>query len=272
MDVFISWSGEKSKALAQALAEWLPNVVQAADPWLSVDSLTSGVRWTPELTSRLQDTNFGILAITPESVNEPWLVYEAGAISKMSGAKLVPVVMGVDKAIIGPLGQFQARDVSREDLLVLCRDVNLACGSAAIPESRVSKQFDRCWDEVESALAEVSKIADATGTVAPGARRESPEMVEEILLRVRAMQQAPSEPAEPSSRRLMEAVHEIASIDGRPHEIEYSVADRSIEIHYAITGSGRRGPSQNVQRVLAVLSKYSGVRIEWTDSPDVAPF
>ena len=44
MKVFLCWSGTRSKGIANALHEWLPRVIQALDPWISVD-IDKGARW-----------------------------------------------------------------------------------------------------------------------------------------------------------------------------------------------------------------------------------
>ena len=42
MRVFISWSGERSKVLAQALKEWLPLVLHNVEPWMSEVDIAAG--------------------------------------------------------------------------------------------------------------------------------------------------------------------------------------------------------------------------------------
>ena len=79
MKIFISWSGPRSKAMAEALKEWLPNVIQAVDPWVSSSDIDAGMRWTPALAEQLQQTQLGILCLTAENLNAPWLLFEAGA-------------------------------------------------------------------------------------------------------------------------------------------------------------------------------------------------
>ncbi len=82
MKVFISWSGERSKAVAQAWHDWLPNVIQAVEPWMSETDIAKGARWGMDMARELDETRVGIICLTPENLNAPWILFEAGALSK----------------------------------------------------------------------------------------------------------------------------------------------------------------------------------------------
>lgn len=55
MDIFISWSGERSKALAEALRSWLPKVIQNLNPWISVSDIEKGARWLIDISEKLEN-------------------------------------------------------------------------------------------------------------------------------------------------------------------------------------------------------------------------
>ena len=81
MEIFISWSGPRSKAIAKALNDWMPKVIQGVKPWMSPD-IPSGARWQAEIADRLDKNMVGVVCLTPENLNAPWLLFEAGALSK----------------------------------------------------------------------------------------------------------------------------------------------------------------------------------------------
>ena len=110
MKIFISWSGPRSKAMAEALKDWLPNVIQSIDPWVSSSDIDAGMRWTPALAEELQQTQLGIICLTIENLSAPWLLFEAGALSKIiDKTRVCPYLMGLEPTeVTGPLAQFQA--------------------------------------------------------------------------------------------------------------------------------------------------------------------
>jgi len=96
VNIFISWSGARSKSLAILLHDWLRAVVQRASPWMSDRDIEAGQRWNEQISLRLKDTSFGIVCLTSENLNAPWILFEAGAIAKsVDSARVVPVLLGV---------------------------------------------------------------------------------------------------------------------------------------------------------------------------------
>ena len=88
MKVFLSWSGEPSRQVANALYKWLPHVLQAVKPWMSQQDIHSGAVWTPELLASLGEAKAGIACVTPDNTKAPFLLFEAGAIAKSVGQPL----------------------------------------------------------------------------------------------------------------------------------------------------------------------------------------
>lgn len=183
MKVFIGWSGERSRAVAQALHEWIPNVIQVVHPWMSEQDASKGSGWIPELLVELGQASFGIICVTPENREAPWLAFEAGALKVME-RPVCPFLLGLEPSDLqgpGPLTLFQSVKAEREDLFLMMRDVNQALGDMALTNDLLRKQFDRCWPDLEKNLAGALSLVNN-----PATKREVREMVEEILEIVRA--------------------------------------------------------------------------------------
>ena len=75
--------GERSKQVGLLLDEWIKCVIQAINPWISVHDIERGSLWFSEITNQLADTSIGIICLTKENKNKPWIpVFEAGALAK----------------------------------------------------------------------------------------------------------------------------------------------------------------------------------------------
>jgi hypothetical protein len=111
MKVFLSWSRDRSKSVATALEQWIPDVLQEVEPWISSD-IGAGQRWNREIDKELSKTDFGILCLTRENLQERWILFEAGALAKRVGedARVVPYLIDDlrPEDLKPPLGLFQA--------------------------------------------------------------------------------------------------------------------------------------------------------------------
>ena len=145
MDVFISWSGERSGKVAEALHNWLPSVIQSVSPFMSASGIEKGSRWSSEIANRLEKSQFGLICLTPENLEAPWLLFEAGALSKSIGnSRVVPYLYEVSIAQLqGPLTQFQAALAEKEPTRDTIRSINTALGDEGLEASTQSTWF---WD------------------------------------------------------------------------------------------------------------------------------
>ena len=110
MKVFLSWSGHKSHQVALVLRDWLPSVIQSIMPYVSSEDIDKGARWSTDIAKELEDSTYGILCVTKENLEAPWLLFEAGALSKMMDKSSVcPFIFDLKRAEVkGPILQFQS--------------------------------------------------------------------------------------------------------------------------------------------------------------------
>lgn len=184
MKVFISWSGDVSQVFAAALAEWLPNVIQAVEPFFSRDDIRKGAGWLAKLNSELDQSNFGILCVTPDNKDAAWLLFEAGALAKkIEHAHVCPLLLGIDYVQLkGPLSQFQATEATRDDVWKLITSINSALGDDALTESRLSTAFDKNWSDLEAAIKNATDtIAEKQKITGAPKKRSAEDMLEELL-------------------------------------------------------------------------------------------
>ena len=183
MKVFVSWSGERSQALAHALRDWLPLVLHYVEPWLSEADVAAGDRWAEAIARELEASNFGIICVTPENADSPWLLFEAGALAKsMHGARVIPLLLNLEFSdITGPLAQFQAKKVDRSGLSEVVHSINDGL-EESIPEARAKQLFEALWPEFEKSLTVIPAEAPTERHMRP-----QHEILEELVSGVRGL-------------------------------------------------------------------------------------
>lgn len=157
MRVFLSWSGAESQQVALALREWLPNVIQALDPWVSSSDIEKGESWFSAISESLVAAGgMGIFCLTPGNLNAPWLAYEAGALAAADRGRVATFLYGIHATEVKPpLGLFQGTDSSsRSDVLRLLTTINGRL-QAPLNEARLQKAFETHWDSLTTQLKEI---------------------------------------------------------------------------------------------------------------------
>jgi hypothetical protein len=158
MKVFLSWAGDKSKAVAQLLEEWIQCVVQAAEPWVSTN-IDSGAMWLSEIHEQLSTVKIGVICITKENKDKPWLLFEAGALAKsLPTNRICTVLIDLENTeILQPLAQFNHIKPTEEGMRKLITAIN-AVLPKPLPAPILNKVFAQQWPVFYSAFSQIKDL------------------------------------------------------------------------------------------------------------------
>jgi len=190
MKVFISWSGTRSEAVAVALREWLPRVIQSVRPWMSQQDIPTGARWSAEIASELSETRFGVICVTPENRDAPWLLFESGALAKtLDKTYVCPYLFDLEySSLPGPLQAFQSAKCDKEGTRRLVESVNRALGDSRLSDCVLEDAFAKWWGDLEDTLARVPPLQEGEEAErAAAAERSDRDVIEEVLWVVREL-------------------------------------------------------------------------------------
>jgi hypothetical protein len=117
----------------------------------------------------------------PENPEAPWLVFEAGALSKnLDRAKVCPLLFGEIEPtdIKGPLVQFQAAKFGKDEMRRVLKMINTELGDAALASDVLESVFEMWWPQLDEG---VSRQLEETAETGGDTRRSDRDMLVEIL-------------------------------------------------------------------------------------------
>lgn len=180
MQIFISWSGPLSKELGEIFRDWIPSVLQFVRPYFTPDDIEKGSRWSSEIAKELQGSQIGIIVLTRDNLSSPWIMFEAGALSKqLDKSKVCPILFGLENTdLVGPLVQFQATSFTEGDMKKLVKTINNACDDNKLRDNVLDNVFKMWWPKLEEPISSVMGKERNKGQTNI---RPDRELIEEIL-------------------------------------------------------------------------------------------
>ncbi|MCH5206468.1 MAG: toll/interleukin-1 receptor domain-containing protein [Oscillospiraceae bacterium] len=155
MKIFVSWSGELSKKIAQALKKWIPCIIQSVDVFYSPEDIEKGENWDSKISAELSQCNYGIVCLTSENTLAPWIHFEAGALAKTLESRVSALMVDIKTSDIqGPLKRYQATKLERDDVWQLISDINNATDSP-LDVSVLEGTFNAIWNTMYSEIGEI---------------------------------------------------------------------------------------------------------------------
>jgi hypothetical protein len=209
--VFISWSGDLSRKLGAALRDWLPASLQYVKPYFSPEDIEKGTKWNTEIAKELETSNVGVICLTQDNTEKPWILFEAGALSKsIDKSRVCTLLFNIEPADVkGPLTSFQGTRFIPEDFKRLVTTINNSAGEAKLDAGVLDSVFNMWWPRLETQVAEIIKTHDKGGKKE---RRSERDILEEVLelSRMNASRQSRSPRiSERAFMELMETLEEM---------------------------------------------------------------
>lgn len=180
MRVFISSSGTRSKMVAELLESWLQCVIQTIKPWMSSKENDRGSSWFSEIDNKLQETSIGIICLTQDNREKPWLLFQTGALAKWLGTNRVYTFLtDLDpKDIEDPLAEFSNILPTKDGLWNLVFTINSYMGTSALNDKVLEKVFETYWPQFE---IDFKRILDEVPVLEKIEKRKSDDILNEIL-------------------------------------------------------------------------------------------
>jgi len=145
---------------------------------MSDTDIDKGRRWELELANQLSERRFGILCLTPDNLDNRWVLFEAGAMSRDFESRVSAYLVGLSHADIKPpLTQFQNTIADKDDTKKLVLSINRAIGSP-VDDARLAESFEVWWPRLDEKLKKIPRTL-------PPPKRSSHEIMDEILDHVR---------------------------------------------------------------------------------------
>lgn len=175
------------------LKEWLPLAVPNSETWLSKEDIEKGSIWFGDIEKTIKETSVGIICLTRENKERPWILFEAGGLNKglADKSRVCPLLLDLDvRELESPLKEFNAARPDKEHMLALCKMINRQNKVNPLSDGRVETFFDKFWDDFEKKF---KALLETQGHSLPPKKKAVPEMVEEILETVQALLRASQE-------------------------------------------------------------------------------
>lgn len=194
MKVFISWSGDLSKKIAESLKKWIPGIIQTVDVFFSPEDIEKGENWDSKISKELTESKYGIICLTKDNVSASWVHFEAGAIAKALDSRVATLMVNINPSDIkGPLSRYQATKIEKDDFFHLLESINKQ-SEAPLDLEVLRNLFNGLWGPIEVELQSI--ISQHTPSASEKGKKGdvSGDAIEEILQLLRKQHSILSSP------------------------------------------------------------------------------
>ena len=197
MKVFFFFLGDLSPKIAELLKKWIPCMIQSVEVFFSPEDIEKGDNWDRAISTQLSECKYGIICLTSENTNAPWVNFEAGAIAKTLDSKVAALMIDIKPSDLrGPLSRYQATKFEKGDFYQLILAINNTL-EVSLEDKILENAFDAMWPALEIEINHIlNQFAQKNTKQKKGMNLEQPENapIEELLQLLRKQNSVLSSP------------------------------------------------------------------------------
>ena len=155
-EIFISWSGKHSKAIASNLKSTLNEIFENEElsVFMSETDIESGTEWFKVIKSHLTNSCCAIIVLTKENINASWILFEAGAMANHEEKRVIPLLFDVDIDSKSPFYQYEHIKFTEENFKKMIRDIKTFCEFNKMTEKQQKAVTDKYYEQFNDSIAE----------------------------------------------------------------------------------------------------------------------
>jgi hypothetical protein len=163
--LFLTWSGSESREIASTLRTFFQDVLHPVEVFFSEEDIEKGSIWIEELNRHIKESQYCIVCLTNENKNNPWIIFEAGALSNgIARQKVIPCLVNMKLTELEPpLSLFQAITLEKDAISKVVFQIN---GVSESPKSddQLRRIFDVCYPDLQT---KIDQIREKFSGIAP---------------------------------------------------------------------------------------------------------
>jgi hypothetical protein len=278
MRVFISWSGQSERHVAEALRGAIETVSAGkARPFVSSQDIAKGKRGLAVIAETLESSDFGVVLVSKRNQHAPWLNFESGALARALKSPVATILLDLKPSdVTGPIAQFQATSfIDDDDMRELFLQIVMAADEN-MPSKTVDHLFAAEWPDVKASW-KPSKSSEPTEP-----SRGVDDMLGELVTRLRRVEDRLPAPGVTDSEqpvvprfasnsfrmRLRRALDQ--EFDGMVRVLKVRRDDDETTTVW-LSSSGAMGPTRRELARLVVESVLPNAKVWWASGEGESP-
>lgn len=153
-NVFLSWSGNKSKDMAQIFSYYLPYILQGRTCFFSPDEIPKGVGWYQYIGEALKNAECGIVFLTRDNISNPWILFEGGGLFSKGRVNVLLCDMGKEDANNHIWANINLTSVDEAEVYKMIQSL-YASTRLEFSEDVLKANFNRYWPTMKEAFDKV---------------------------------------------------------------------------------------------------------------------